>query len=186
MTSADLLLHPVRLRILQAFIPDRSLTTVQLQAELADVPPASLYRHVAKLVTAGVLTVLDERRVRGAVERTYALQTSKATVKPGDLAGLSADEHRRMFFTFLAGIIRDFDLYLERGDIDLLRDGISYRLAGMWLTPAEARKLAGELNEILRPATENPPRRGRKRWYFTSIVLPAPEESERGEPGTPG
>ena len=142
MTSADLLLHPVRLRILQAFLGDRALTTSQLQAELPDVPPASLYRHVAKLVDAGVLAVVDERRVRGATERTYTLQTTAATVTPEDLANLSADEHRRMFLTFLAGIIREYDLYLEGGDIDLVRDGISYRLTGMWLSNAEATKLA--------------------------------------------
>src|SRR5215831_1697445 len=64
-TSADLLLHPVRLRILQTFLGDRTLTTSDLQAELPDVPPASLYRHVGKLVDAGVLAVVSERRVRG-------------------------------------------------------------------------------------------------------------------------
>ena len=164
MTSADLLLHPVRLRILQAFLGDRSLTTSQLRAELPDVPPASLYRHVAKLVAAGVLSVVDERRVRGALERTYALQTSKSTVEPEELTKLSADEHRRMFSTFLAALIREFDLYLERGDVDLIRDGVSYGLSGMWLNNAEAKKLARELNEVLLPAAHNTPGRGRKRW----------------------
>lgn len=176
MTSADLLLHPVRLRILQAFLGDRALTTSQLQAELPDVPPASLYRQVAKLVDAAVLSVVDERRVRGALERTYTLQTAAATVTPKDLANLSADDHRRMFFTFLAGIIREFDLYLEHGDIDLIRDGVSYRLSGMWLSKAEATKLAHDLNNVLLPAVGNKPRRGRKRWYFGSIALPAPQQ----------
>jgi DNA-binding transcriptional ArsR family regulator len=174
------LLHPVRLRILQAFLGERTLTTSQLRAELPDTPPASLYRHVAKLADAGVLSVVQERRVRGAVERTYALQTSEATVKAEDLAQLSADEHRNMFFTFLAGLIRDFDVYLDRGDIDLIRDGVSYRLSGMWLTTAEARRLARELNKILQPAAQNARTHSRKRWYFGSIVLPAPEEP----PGT--
>ena len=177
MTSADLLLHPTRLRVVQAFLGDRSLTTSQLRAELPDVPPASLYRHVAKLVAAGVLSVVDERRIRGAVERTYRLQESEATVKPQDLATLSADDHRRMFFAFLAGIIRDFDLYLERGDIDLVRDRVSYRMAGMWLSDPEAKKLARDLNDLLLPATRNAPRRGRKRWYFSSIVIPATEDT---------
>ncbi len=57
MTSADLLLHPVRLRIVQAFLGDRALTTTELQAELPDVPAASLYRQVARLVDGGVLGV---------------------------------------------------------------------------------------------------------------------------------
>jgi len=68
--SADLLLHPVRLRIVEAFLGDRALTTTQLRAELPDVPPASLYRQVARLVAAGVLGVVAQRRVRGALERT--------------------------------------------------------------------------------------------------------------------
>jgi DNA-binding transcriptional ArsR family regulator len=175
MASADLLLHPVRLRILQAFLGDRSLTTSQLRAELPDVPPASLYRHVARLVDAGVLSVVDERRVRGAVERTYSLQTASSTVTPEELATLSADEHRRMFLTFVAALIREFDLYLEHGDVDLIRDGVRYGLSGMWLSKTEARRLARDLNEVLLPAARNTPTRGRKRWYFGSIVLPAPE-----------
>ena len=78
MASADLLLHPVRLRIVQAFLGDRALTTGELHAELDDVPTASLYRHVAHLVDAGVLSVVAERRVRGAVERTYVMRAAAA------------------------------------------------------------------------------------------------------------
>src|SRR5262252_5573749 len=131
MTSADLLLHPVRLRIVQAFLGDRALTTGDLAAELPDVPAASLYRHVAKLVDAGVLAVVNERRVRGALERTYALRTSEATVKPDELANLTPDKHREMFMTFIAALLREFDRYLERGKIDLIRDGVSYGLSGI-------------------------------------------------------
>jgi hypothetical protein len=175
MTSPDLLLHPVRLRILQAFLGDRALTTSELRTELPDVPPASLYRHVSKLVTAGVLVVVDERRVRGAVERTYTLQTSEATVTAQELANLSEEEHRRMFMAFVAGLLREFDRYLERGDIDLVRDRVGYGLSALWLSEAEAKKLARDLNAVLRPAAEQPATRHRKRWLFGSIVFPAPE-----------
>ncbi|HEY2693839.1 MAG TPA: helix-turn-helix domain-containing protein, partial [Pseudonocardiaceae bacterium] len=67
MATADLLLHPVRLRIVKAFLGDRVLTTAQLAAELDDVPPGSVYRHVGLLTKAGVLHVVAERRVRGTV-----------------------------------------------------------------------------------------------------------------------
>jgi len=74
MATADLLLHPVRLRIVQAFLGDRALTTSALIAELGTSPPPGLYRHVARLVDAGVLAVVAERRARGALERTYVLR----------------------------------------------------------------------------------------------------------------
>src|ERR1700759_1895483 len=123
MATADLLLHPVRLRIVQAFLGDRALTTSQLAAELSDVPAASLYRHVARLVDAGVLAVVAERRVRGAPARTSALRLGAPAISPAELASMTADEHRQAFVAFVAGLLVDFDRSLARGDIDFKRDG---------------------------------------------------------------
>ena len=177
MTSADLLLHPVRLRIVQAFLGDRALTTGELRAELPDVPPASLYRHVARLVEAGVLGVVAERRVRGATERTYVLRTSAATVGLDEMAKMSADDHRRAFLAFVAGLIADFDRYLERGDIDLLRDAVSYRLVGLWLNDEELMQLSRQMFAVLQPRLANAPGRGRKRRILATVLLAGPEDA---------
>jgi len=166
------LLHPVRLRIVEAFLGDRALTTGQLRAELPQVPPASLYRHVARLVSAGVLAVVAQRRVRGALERTYVLRTSAATVPLDELATYGPEEHRRMFMTFVAGLLADFDRYLDRGDVDLLRDGVSYRLAGLWLDDAEFTELLRELAVVLQPRMASPPGPGRRRRILASVLLP--------------
>ena len=123
MTSAELLLHPVRLRIVQAFLGDRALTTSQLHAELPDVPPASLYRHVARLVERSVLSVVAERRVRGALERTYIMRAAAARISADEAAKMSAEEHRQAFLAFVAGLIGDAERYLARPDIDPLRTG---------------------------------------------------------------
>jgi hypothetical protein len=172
MTTADLLLHPVRLRIVQAFLGDRALTTGALIAELADIPAASLYRHVARLVDAGVLAVVAERRVRGTLERTYVLRLSAASIGPDQLATMSTDDHRQAFMAFVAGLLGDFDRYLARGDVDLPRDGVSYRIAGLWLDDAEFSELLLELARVLAPRLAKAPRRGRKRRILGSVLLP--------------
>src|SRR4051794_13059461 len=100
--SADLLLHPVRLRVVQAFLGDRTLTTTDLRAELPDVAVATLYRHVGVLADAGVLTVVGERKVRGAAERSSRLDLTAASLMSGDVADMTADDHRRAFTTFAA------------------------------------------------------------------------------------
>ena len=115
MASADLLLHPVRLRILQAFLGDRALTTTQLADELDDVPAGSLYRHVALLTKAGVLQVVAERRVRAVVERTYTLRLLAARVGPAEAVAMTPEEHSRAFLVFVAGLLADFDRYLGSG-----------------------------------------------------------------------
>ena len=172
MTSADLLLHPVRLRIVQAFLGDRALTTAELRSELPDVPPASLYRHIARLVDAGVLAVVSERRVRGALERTYILRVAAAHIGVGELERMSVDDHRQAFIAFVAGLLGDFDRYLARGDIDPLRDGVSYNLAAMWLSDAELTELLRDISRIFEPRLANPPKPGRKRRILGSVLLP--------------
>jgi Helix-turn-helix domain len=172
MTSADLLLHPVRLRIVQAFLGDRALTTSALRSELPDVPPASLYRHVARLVEAGVLSVVSERRVRGALERTYVLRVSAASIDLREVERMSREDHRQAFMAFVAGLLGDFDRYLEREDFDPLRDGAGYRLAGLWLDDAELRELGLELTRVIQPRAANPPKPGRRRRILGWVLLP--------------
>jgi len=171
-TSADLLLHPVRLRIVQAFLGDRALTTTELRAELPDVPAASLYRHVARLVDAGVLGVVSERRVRGALERTYVLRVAAANIGVGEFEKMTVDEHRQAFTAFVAGLLGDFDRYLARGDIDPIRDGVSYNLAAMWLDDAELGELRRDIARVFGPRLANAPAPGRKRRILGSVLLP--------------
>jgi hypothetical protein len=172
MTSADLLLNPVRVRIVRAFLGGRTLTTSALAAELPDVPPASLYRQVAKLVNGGVLAIIRERRVRGTVERTYALRTHAAAIGPAELRSLSAEDHRQMFLTFVAGLLADFDRYLDSADIDFIRDKVGYRMLGMWMTDEEFAEFVRDFNEIVRPRLANAPRPGRSLRVLRTILLP--------------
>jgi len=183
--SAELLLHPVRLRIVQAFLGDRALTTSQLSAELADVPAASLYRHVSRLVSAGVLQVVAERRVRGAVERTYVLRLAAARVPLADLETMSAEDHRQMFLAFAAGVIADFDRYLARGKVDLARDGVAFGIEGLWLTDAEYADMMLDIYRVLEPRRANPPKPGRRRRLIASVFLPGDEATERARGLTP-
>lgn len=171
MASADLLLHPVRLRILKAFLGDRALTTAQLAAELDDVPAGSIYRHVALLTRAGVLEVVAERRVRGTVERTYTLRLAAARIRPEDAAVMTADEHAQAFLTFVVGTLADFDRYLARGDVDLRRDGVTYATEALWLDDAEYADLIRELATVLDARRAHRHRPGRRRRLLTAVWL---------------
>jgi hypothetical protein len=181
MADADLLLHPIRLRIVQAFLGDRALTTAGLREELPDVPPASLYRHVGRLVDAGVLSVVAERRVRGALERTYVLRAAAARIQPDEVATMSPEELRASFLAFVAGLVGDADRYLARAHVDPMRDGATYNLAGLWLDDGEFLEFLRELYAVVQPRAANPPRPGRTRRIFATILLPG-EKADRQLP----
>lgn len=174
MASADLLLHPVRMRIVKAFLGDRALTTAQLAAEIDDVPAGSLYRHVGILTRAGVLQVVAEQRIRGAVERTYTLRTFAAQIQPGEAEAMTPEEHAAAFTAFVAGLLADFDRYLAAGPPDLARDGVSYRVAGLWLTDAEFAGFLRDIAAVVQPRLANPPGKGRRRRMLYSVFLPEP------------
>jgi hypothetical protein len=178
--SADLLLHPVRLRIVKAFLGDRALTTRQLAAELPDVPAASVYRHVGRLAEAEVLHVVAERRVRGITERTYMLRLFAARIQPGEVAAISAQEHGSAFLAYVAGLLGDFDRYLATEPEDPSLDGAGYRVAAMWLTDAELADYQRDLAAISLPRLAHGPADGRRRRMLYTVMLPAPEN-----PGSP-
>lgn len=176
MSSADLLLHPVRLRIVTTFLGDRALTTAQIADELDDVPTGSLYRHIATLTKAGVLQVVAERRVRGTVEKTYTLRMLAAQLPPDEIDAMSTQDHARAFMAYVAGLLSEFDRYLAHSP-DPGRDGASYRAAAMWLTDAEYDDFLHDLVRVLQPRLANAPAAGRRRRVSYQVLLPAPEET---------
>jgi hypothetical protein len=75
----------------------------------------------------------------------------------------------------VAGLLGDFDRYIAREDRDYLRDGVSYRLAAMWLDDAEYAELLRELTRALAPRVANPPGPGRTRRLIGYVLLPGDE-----------
>jgi hypothetical protein len=175
MATADLLLHPVRLRIVQAFLGDRTLTTADLRTELPDVPVATLYRHVGVLAEAGVLAVVGERKVRGAAERSYRLVTEAASVGATEAAAMSVDDHRRAFATFVAALLADFDRYADAAPgpgLDPASDGVGYRQVALWLDDEEFAALVTELRAVLTARLALGPDGVRRRRIVSQVFLP--------------
>jgi len=186
MASADLLLHPVRLRIVQAFLGERALTTTELAAELGDVPAGSLYRHVAILTKAEVLQVVAERRVRAVVERTYTLRLFAAQIQPDEVAAMTPEQHLQAFVAYVAGMLTDAERYLTTGTPDPARDGASYRMGAMWLTDAEFADLVRDVGAAFQPRLANAPGKGRRRRMVYTVLLPAPEPPPPATAKRPG
>lgn len=172
MATADLLLHPVRFRIIGALLDGRARTTAELGEALPDIPVATLYRHVAKLTEAAVLLVDSETRVRGAVERRYRLDAPNAVVDAAQARTMTAEDHRRAFGVFVASLLVDFDRYLAGGDVDLARDGVGYSQAALWLTDTELAELNTEIATSLSKRMHNPPADGRVKRVLSTVLIP--------------
>src|SRR5512132_3192187 len=102
MDTLELLLHPVRVRIVHAMSGGHTRTTSELCARLPDVSKATVYRHVSLLAEAGLLEVAGEQRVHGAVERRYRLNRTRAVIDQDAAASMSLDDHRHGFAAAMA------------------------------------------------------------------------------------
>jgi DNA-binding transcriptional ArsR family regulator len=177
MDPVELLLHPVRLRLVHAFAGGRSLTTAQLAARLSDVSQATVYRHVATLAEAGILEVAEEQRVRGFVERHYRLRRSGAAVTPARAAAATKDEHRRAFATATAVLLAEYEQYLDRPGSDPAADQVGYRQHAIWLSDDERAELIEGLRAAILPVLGNGPDPGRAPYLLSPILFPlSPEQ----------
>ena len=167
----DLLLHPIRLRIVQA-LANQPLTPGQLQAVLTEIPQATLYRHITRLEDGGLIEVTSERKVRGTTERTFSIVDDAVSLGTPDLLNADRDEHLRYFSTFLGTLVADFAAYLDGGEPDLEADRVGYRQAPLWLSDAELDELLAELRQAIGARLRNEPDPGRRRRLITTVVMP--------------
>lgn len=173
---ADLLLHPVRLRIVQTLL-DQPMTPLQLVEALGDVPQATAYRAVNALADGGVLAVVDEEAVRGGVQRTYAVVEDAVTIGADQVAELDAEGHVRHFLTFLGTMLAGFSRAVGQSaadgqPVDAQALGIGYRMAPLWLDDDELAALIAELAEVITCARASGPGDGRRRRLLYTVIHP--------------
>ncbi len=173
MDTANLLLHPVRLRIVHALSIRGELTTAQLSAHLPEVPRVTVYRQVALLVEGDFLEVAGEQRVRGAVERRYRLRQDRPAIEAEQVTAMTLEDHRRGFAAAMAVVIAEFNSYLDRDGADPAADQVSYRQAMLWLSPDELAEMTRKMLEVLRDPVAKKPAPGRVPYLLSPILFPA-------------
>nr|WP_228563972.1 helix-turn-helix domain-containing protein [Catenulispora rubra] len=178
--TLTLLLHPVRLRIVHAMAGGRVRTTADLCEQLPDVPKTTIYRHVGLLADNGVLDVVDEQRVHGAVERRYRLRGARTRIGPEDAAGMTVDDHRRAFAAAVAALLASFNGYLDGAGADPTADSVGYRQIPLWLSPAELAEMVEEMQAGILARAENEPAPDRGLYLLSPIFFPI--EKAEGDP----
>jgi hypothetical protein len=106
----SIMLNPTRMRIVQAFASQQTMTTNALCEIICDVPRTTLYRQINLLIEAKVLTVVEETKVRGAVERRLSLNVDQLNTQN------TLDNIPQKAFSFLMNTYAKFEKYFNRKD----------------------------------------------------------------------
>ena len=168
---AELIIHPIRLRILQ-LLSTAPKTTAEIAVDMKDVPISSLYRHLRLLLEGRMINVHETRIVQGIQEKKYELaQTPR--VRQEDLVGLTAEEHIHYFATYLVTLLQGFGRYLEAASvIDFAADRTGYTEVDIQASSEEFDALSLKLNTTIVPLLDNSPAPDRRLRKLAIITFP--------------
>jgi DNA-binding transcriptional ArsR family regulator len=161
-STIDLIIHPVRLRIM-GLLGRCKLTTQQISDALPDTPRSSIYRHLRLLLEGGLIDVAETRLVNGIEEKVYVLKVAPRITDPADMAGLSHEEHLRYFTVFLTELLHGYAEYLDATPVvDMGADRVGFTAAAVYATAEEWDTVGTALNKAcwpwlpIRPARDAP------------------------------
>ena len=121
-------------------------TAKQLMEMYGDIPQATLYRTLGKLAELGIISVTEENRKRGAVEKVYALNANSDLLDAERIVTENdGTAYLGLFLSFVQALMREFDLYAKREDIDILKDGSGFSLSPICVTRDELQELGLKL-----------------------------------------
>lgn len=167
----EIILHPVRMRIIQTFLTAERLTAQEINQKLSDVATPTLYRHLNMLQEHEIIEVVEEHQVRGTVERVYALPSQDVFTK-ADLEKATPEDHLNYFLTFLMSLSAQFNDYILSSHADPLADNLSYRQVQIHLSDEEFMEMFKKIREAVMPHLKNEPAMDRKVYTVSTIFFP--------------
>lgn len=174
MGRTDLILHPIRFRILGTLLGE-SLTTQEIAGRLSDVPKSSIYRHLKSLLEGGMIAVDETHPVRGALEKTYRLD-QPLRLTEDEMVGRTPDEHIHYFRTYVLTRVQGNSHYAQAAAVDNKVDRVAHRSgyseAFVFATTEELDEAFQAINQALRSLASNPPGEGRHKHKFAIITHP--------------
>ncbi len=175
--KADLIIHPVRFRILQT-LAGEALTTQEIAARMTDIPKSSLYRHLKTLLEGEIITIAETQLIHGIQEKRYQL-VDTPHLSQEDIADMTVDDHLRYFTNYILATMRDFAQYLQQaadaeGHVNMLADRTGYTESAFFATADELNAFQLKLQEAFMLLAENGPSPDRRKHKFALITHPMP------------
>ena len=170
----QVLMNPIRSRIIQYLSVHKEATAGILSEHISDVPRTTLYRHINILEKSDLLTVISEKKIRGSVEKTYALNIGTYS-KENTVENVS-----RNAFGFLMKIYADFDRYFSCNQDQSISEmeHIFLGNVSLMLSDEEFKMFMSEMNQVLGKYMSNVQDGSRKQRSISVISSPVVSEGE--------
>lgn len=142
-TIYDIMLNPVRMRIIQTLAARQNMTTTEICEIISDVPRTTLYRHIKILLDNDILSIVSEQKIRGSLERTLALNAEKIAEHN------TLENAAQNAYTFLMNKYVLFQNYFQGDKPDPAKDKIFLNNTVLMTTDEEFDQFLLELRQLI-------------------------------------
>ncbi|EIS9207481.1 helix-turn-helix domain-containing protein [Clostridioides difficile] len=171
MDIAKLILNPARLRILQYIRLHGSVRTSDIVKYLNDIPRATVYHHVKILEENNMIEVIKENRVRGTIEKVYALKEYTTSMEGETFVALST--------AFYVGLMQEMNEYFSRKEQDHKKDNVFFSSALLYMSDNEYESLLKSITDLLKPYIEQKPKSNLKLRKLSIISSPPVVDNDK-------
>lgn len=177
--TLEVILDETRAAILETVATPRSVAEV---AEELRVPRTRLYHHFNLLADAGVIRVVDERRVGAKTEKIYQVAAKHYRPSESMLAGQTLTEQVSTIVDSLFAVTRsDLMRSAEEGRIqldqrDASRSATFVRTVAN-LTPTQADELVSRIESLLAELTEDSDEPDAAPFGILTVIYPSSRPS---------
>ncbi|EQK03783.1 TPA: helix-turn-helix domain-containing protein [Clostridioides difficile] len=171
MDIAKLILNPARLRILQYIRLHGSARTSDIVKYLNDIPRATVYHHVKILEENNMIEVIKENRVRGTIEKVYALKEYTTSMEGETFVALST--------AFYVGLMQEMNEYFSRKEQDHKKDNVFFSSALLYMSDNEYENLLKSIAGLLKPYIEQKPKSNLKLRKLSIISSPPVVDNDK-------
>lgn len=150
--KAEILMHPVRIKISQALMRNKEsgLTPLEMVKIIQDVPQATLYRHIQMLLDAGVIKVINEKKVRSVTEKYYALNEDAARLDSTDWKTTKMEEKISFISYYQLSLLSQYQNYLSSLEHKSnSEDRATFSLLELNIEEEEFENFQRELNDLM-------------------------------------
>lgn len=162
------ILHPIRMRIIQLVAHQRATTVAALANAMSDIPRSTIYHHVSILCDNHILQVVREQKVRGTYEREYGLNYDEVMVQE--------KEQENASLNMLLKLYSDFSTYFAASGANPVRDQLFLSTNTLMLSDEEFVSCKEELFFIIQKYLNLEANQNRRPRSLTLISSPGGEE----------
>lgn len=174
----DCITNPVKCKLLLEIHSQGRATAKHLADTYNDIPQATLYRHLKKMLSDGILQVVEETQVRGTIEKTYSLADGINSNMETIVEENSGELYMQYFTKYILGFVKQFQEYCQSPNINIKKDMTGFSLSPLYLTDDELTSLVTGISQIISALKNNEPNSERKLRTIGIIVSPAENTSK--------